>query len=124
MTTAERFRRRQRIEAAFLVALGLFVCIITYIDDRQDDEREDKFQACLIDQFSASSDAQIARGDVAAKQSEAISKVINGVSEKLVLNDLEGIEQVLAQYKVDQDAIDADREANPFTPFPSGECES
>ena len=124
MTTAERFRRRQRIEAAFLVALGLFVCIITYIDDRQDDQREDSFQACLIDQFSASSEAQVTRGEVAALQSEAISKVINGVAFELAENDLDGIETVLGTYALDQAAIDKAREENPFKPYPSGECES
>lgn len=124
MTTAERLRRRQRIETTLVILMGLLVVVLTIHDSRERDQDRERFESCLIEQFTASSEAQVARGEIAAKQSEAISDVINGVATALAANDLETIETVLSQYQVDQDAIDAERKANPFKPFPSGKCES
>lgn len=68
MTTPEKFRRRQRIEAGVLLVLGLMGFTFAYLDGRDDaaDERRDDAQSeCVADNFTELNRALGIRGQLA-----------------------------------------------------------
>lgn len=145
MTTPERFRRRQRIEGAFLIFIGLTIIISTAYFRSADTAQ----RACLADNFGALSTTLNARGELARKDTKVnlieadatrlesranndfYKEAFAATSDAGVFDAYGGYRVTLAEVnrmraKVDRRRahIAAEREAHPIPGFPAGTCDA
>ena len=116
MTTPERFRRRQRIEGAVLIILGLLMLgqalYFNAADSRQ--------RACVNDNFHELSLVLQRRADLVDRETEAARRV--NLAELAVDTEAEFLYE-LRRYKREIDQIQQARSRNPLPPYPVGECD-
>jgi len=115
VTTPERFRRRQRIEGAVVAILGILLLVQAWYFQDQDKEQRD----CIRDQVQSVVNTLTERGELSQRESDNTSRVILAVSEATEEGEFR---QVLEDYRTEQEAITAEREANPIA-YPTGTCE-
>lgn len=116
MTTPERFRRRQQIEGALLVALGVFTILISgYFRSEDIAQRE-----CFANRFSELTEVLEHRGESNDAQFKAIDRVIAGALQASTPAEVLAARE---RYYADVRRIEARREGNPIPPFPEGTCE-
>lgn len=119
VTTPERFKRRQQIEAAILIVLGLFTIGYTVIDGRRDAAVQDEQRSCLVEQVSGITVSVTARGDLNERDSQATTKVILTIAQA---DNQQQVRDALNEYVAEQQEIDNARKAHPVPPFPTGSC--
>lgn len=130
MTTPERFRRRQRIEAALLVLMAIgFILQNRYFNHLNEQSR-----ACLADNFSALATNLTARSEIAsaeARTTRAESRANRQFYRDAFASESEAeVFDAYAAYririeKIDQrrDRIAQERADNPIPAFPAGSCD-
>jgi hypothetical protein len=130
MTTPERLRRRQRIEGAFLIFIGLGLIVSTLWFRHQDAVQ----RSCLFNVIAKQNDVLSTRGEIAMRDSKANAQESAATRALIVTvfsgggkdSALEAFAQAQSQWtKVDakRDAIEKARANNPYPDFPEGRCE-
>lgn len=134
MTTPERLRRRQRIEAACLIVLGIGMVVQTaYFNHQQDAQR-----ACFESKFSeftrtaklrsglAEDESAVTRG-VLQVYAKAAGIVKDDPTKPLPPADREQLQRdavkALLEYDTVTREVDQQRQDNPVPPYPEGRCD-
>lgn len=145
MTTPERLRRRQRIEGAFIVVIGVLLVVSTLWFRHQDDEQ----RACIGENFADMSAALEARGLLAERETdlnrrEARAQFAESKANRVFYRDafastteadifeaygdyrarLERIDRTRAEIKAERQAVNKERKDNPIPAFPRGACDA
>lgn len=121
MTTPERLRRRQRVEFAGLICLGLLVVFSTFTSDRRDDAQDVRFKECIVEVVSGIARNSDARAELNKRDTNSTTAVILRVAR--AGGDGQKISAALADFETEQTEIAADRKRNGVPPFPDGKCE-
>jgi hypothetical protein len=133
VTTPERLRRRQRIEGALLILVGLAMILQGYYFGIQDrDQRE-----CLARNFQELSTALNVRSDLVARETDATRRIWStytraaGYLEDNPTGELPPKKRAklqtelvaaLLNYQSEIKDITRERKENPVPPYPAGEC--
>lgn len=115
MTTPERFRRRQRIESAGIVALaaGLVFSVVYF---QGQDSAQDR---CLSTFVSTNSETTAIRSQAVALESKATRSIINDV---FTAEGRGQVREAFKRYTARIARVDQLREDNPVPDFPEGLC--
>lgn len=115
MTTPERLRRRQRRESAFIAVLAMLLCVaVVYF--RGQDAAQDR---CLSAFVETQNETQAIRSKLVERESAATRAVITAA---LNANGRRDVARAFRNYRVENRAIDRQREENPVRMFPEGIC--
>jgi hypothetical protein len=107
-----------------LMGVGLAVQQVSFQAQQNDDDARDiKQNTCLITQVTEITAAFEARASLNARDSDTTKRVFEGLKDGLAKQDLVAVQKSINSYIADQEAIAADRKANPVPPFPDGKCE-
>lgn len=123
MTTPEALRnrqmrllRRQRIEGALLVVIGIAMLLQSvYFSGRDDRQRE-----CLAANFRDLSAALEVRAKLTNRETEAARRV--NLAELRSKTEAEFVDE-LRRYERAVKAIQSEREEHPLPPYPPGRCD-
>ena len=115
MTTPERLRRRQLIESALLIVVGIAMLLQSAYFAGKDKSQ----QECLERNFIALSDALSARSDLAGRDSSSTQRVISTVAQ---VETNEQLREAFDVYMREQERIEQIRRENPLPPYPPGTC--
>jgi hypothetical protein len=133
MTTPERLKRRQLIEGAMLIVIGLAMLWQSWYFAGQADEQ----RQCLVDNFQELSVALDARGDLAERESaqnkalwsiyaEAAGLVRDDPTEELPPREQAKLQRRLVAQLLEYDRVMDDiadqRRSTPLPPYPAGQC--
>lgn len=140
MTTPERLRRRQYIEGALLVVIGILMLVQSaYFHKVDQDQREVDVeqQQCLADNFQDLSVALDARSKLTSRETsqnkalwliyaEAAGLLKDDPTGKLSKKDQNQLQidlvHQLLEYRREITDIEKDRKAHPLPPYPVGQC--
>lgn len=116
MTTAERFRRRQRIEGFFLVILGLFSVVSgLYFQDQQSKQRD-----CFERKISELTSTLKIRGNLSNQQFAQITALIDGALASKTPAQFRPIKRA---YVKEGQRIQRIRANHPIREYPTGSCD-
>lgn len=137
MTTPERLKRRQLIEGAALIAIGVLMILQSWYFNAVDrDQRK-----CLADNFQDLSVALDVRADITDRETsqnkalwglyaeaagiikESGKPVGEALTERQKAQLNERLVDQLLEYQREMDDIERDRRRNPLPPYPVGACE-
>lgn len=117
MTTAEKFRRRQRIEGVALVLLGVFSVILgVYFQAQQTAQRD-----CIESKFSEFTSTLKVRSHLTSQQLNQFKNLIDGA---LASTTPEEFESVKKQYARTSARIERIKARHPIQAYPNGACDS
>lgn len=135
MTTPERLRRRQRIEAFFLILVGVLMLGQTWYFNTQDSSQRE----CISDKFRELSIALDVRSESNEKETRAEKEIwltyaeaAGALKNKPPQTELPEEQQnrlnkqlidALLNYQSVVDEIQKDRKKNPLPPYPIGVCQ-
>lgn len=135
MTTPERLKRRQMIEGCAILAVGLLMCLLAWVDGRGERDQ----QACIAEQFRKLNVALEVRSGLTKEDRRLDTRMENatgGVIGSFVVaisnptNARAGIIKSLRKYDRVNASVTAKRAelakiraANPVPPYPPGTCE-
>lgn len=127
MTTPERLRRRQIIEARALIALAIFTILLGVYFQRQDQAQRRDFaeqaqaqRDCLTRQVQELTASLTARGRLTQVDSDSTTRVILSVAKS---ETGEQVRAALDRFVKAQRSIDIQRRQHPVSPFPTGACD-
>lgn len=115
MTTPERLKRRQLIEGAMLIVIGLLMIVQSWYFNGQGREQRE----CLAENFAALSEALEVRSELTDRETAAARRF--NTAELRVDSDEEYLAE-LQRYSDEIDAVRRERKENPLPPYPVGEC--
>lgn len=124
MTTPERLRRRQRIEGAGLLLLGIFIAAQSWYFDNRDEDNDRRLESvvsCMADNFTKFSVSINARGNLSQRDSDAVAELLSTVA---AAKTSEQVADALQKYDTKRRAIAKDRRENPLPKFPTGRCDA
>lgn len=134
MTSPERLKRRQLIEGALLILLGIGMIVQTAYFQNQDDKQK----ACIAKAVSDQNTAFAARADIAERQTELQKLYLDPMTEaaRLVQEDPQKALDPEEQKRLNAELVDGlltyekeivklqqEREDNPVPEFSDGECD-
>lgn len=131
MTTAERFRRRQRIEGSLLVLLGIAVGLVAIYFHHQDLTA----RQCFADNFSRESAALAIRGELSERDASA-NRDESAATRQLIIDAFASKNRqeafaAFAQAQRSWKAVDRERRQivreradAPLPEFPKGTCDA
>lgn len=127
MTTPERLRRRQYIEGALLVVIGVLMLLQSaYFHSVDQDQSE-----CLETNFAALSKALDTRSELQEQESSATRNVLLAFAKaarevdapkKRQLENREKMIDALLEYDRITAHVQDQRDKHPFPPYPAGTC--
>lgn len=130
MTTPEKFRRRQRVEGALLLALAFTTIIYGVWDSGQSRDRD----RCMAESFRSAGHYQVVRAELAEEstnlrlrvddlQSRVFTSFERGTTADEFYTVLEDFQDKYSELEAEQRALLKERKrANP-PEFPDGKCE-
>lgn len=116
MTTPERFRRRQRIEALAVVIVGLFSVWSGWHFDQQQKDQQD----CIERKFSEFTTTLKLRGNLTTQQLNQFKNLIDGALESTTPQDFEPVKK---QYNRTSARIARIKANHPIQAYPNGACD-